>query len=117
MPLALHEGHFRSEVVTEIGPALAHFLKRLQGLFGGSVLEHVACGTDFERAADDDRIAMHGEHKNRCALIVKAKPADEGQTTKPAGAHGEIDDDHIGALLLSTPASSSNCLQPCSTMG
>ena len=41
---------------------------------------------------------MHGEDEHRRALIVQTQPANEGEAAESAGAHGEIDDNYVGAL-------------------
>ena len=83
--------------MAEIGPPSRTLLERLQHLFRGGVLQHIAGGAELERAADDDRVRMHGEDENRRALVVQPQPADEGKAAEGAGAHGEIDDDHVRA--------------------
>ena len=77
----LHEGDLRGQIVTEIGAVLAYFLEGPEHLVGGGVLQHVAGRADFERAADDDRIRMHGEQATIVLGQLLTVPAPNGRGT------------------------------------
>jgi hypothetical protein len=75
---------------------------------------------------------VHGEDEDGRTLIMQTQAADEGEHAQRAGAHGKVDDDHVGALHavkteaigqalrlhdMLDAASSSSCRYPSSTMG
>src|SRR5207244_1599028 len=84
------------EIIAEIGPARAHLVKGLHQVV--RVLEHVAGCAGLERARGDDRIAVHTEHENARARIVRPHPPNHLEAPKSARLHGEIDDYYVGMM-------------------
>src|SRR6516165_1685248 len=91
-----HQSDLHGEIIAEIGRARAHLVKRLHQLV--RVLEHVAARAGLESTRGDDRIAVHTEHENARARIVRPHAPDYVEAPKSASLHGEVDDYYVGMM-------------------